>query len=226
MYYTKIAPQLIHNPTHNIAAIQSLKAFTDDVVIHATSDPNETIEDLQNRAKTQLEWWAQLVQVTGGALNPKKYCGIVYCWEPDKHGILRLIQPQLPTDYILIPNENGQHPIPVTKVSEGPRYLGIYITADRNTKPMEQHLWKKALLYTQAFHQTPIYRGEVGMLYWSCFLPVLTCPLPASWLPNCFFDKVHHLSTSTMLNKMGFHRNLPRKMVFAPCTSGGVGWSL
>jgi len=155
-YHTKIAPRLINNPTCNLELIRSLKAFINDVVIHATSNPNKTLKDLQNRAKIQLEWWAQLVKVTGGALNPKKCCRIVYQWEPDKHGILCLIQPQLPTDYILIPNKNAQHPIPVPKVSKGTRYLGIYITANQNTKPMEQHLWNKALLYTQAFHQTPM----------------------------------------------------------------------
>jgi len=54
-------------------------------------------------------------------------------------------------------------------------------------------------------------------------LPALTYPLPATWLPDCFFEKIHHLSTSIVLNKMGFHKNLPRSMVFAPQATGGVG---
>jgi len=31
------------------------------------------------------------------------------------------------------------------------------------------------------------------------------------------------LSPSTILNKMGFHRNLPQSLVFAPCELGGIG---
>jgi len=48
-------------------------------------------------------------------------------------------------------------------------------------------------------------------------------PLPATWLPDAFFEKIHQMSTSTILNKMGYHCNLPRAMVFAPQTIGGVG---
>jgi len=69
----------------------------------------------------------------------------------------------------------------------------------------------------------PMNRQETGVLYRSCFLPALTYPLPATWLLDCFFDKLHCLSTSTILNKMGFHKNLPCCMVFAPRSIGSVG---
>jgi len=87
-YHTKIAPHMMHDPTTLISIIRSLKAFIDDVVLHATARPTEDFATLQQRAQTQLSWWAQLVQVTGGELNPKKCCGLVYQWSPDKHGIL------------------------------------------------------------------------------------------------------------------------------------------
>jgi len=111
--------------------------------------------------------------------------------------------------------------VPVSKHNEGTHYLGLYITVDRNTKPMEQHLWKKALTYTTAFRRTPMSRRKAGVLYCSCFIPAL--PLPATWLPDSFFEKVHRLSTSTILNKMGYHRNLPRCLVYAPRIFGGIG---
>jgi len=103
------------------------------------------------------------------------------------------------------------------------RYLGIYLTTDCNTKMMEEHLWNKALVYTQALQSTPMTRHEAGILYWSCFLPALSYPLPAVWLPDKFYDKIHWLSTTTILNKLGYHRNLPRCLVFAPGSVGGVG---
>jgi len=108
-------------------------------------------------------------------------------------------------------------------MNEGVRYLGVYITGDRTTKPMENILWEKAIRYTSAFQKTPMTHREAGVLYRSCFLPALTYPLPATWLPDRFFAKLHRLSTSTILNKMGFHKNLPHCMVFAPRTRGGVG---
>jgi len=88
---------------------------------------------------------------------------------------------------------------------------------------MENHLWEKAVVYTRAFQRTPMTHWEAGVLYKSCFLPALTYPLPATWLPDRFFTKVHQLSTSTILNKMGYHSTLPRFLVFAPRSIGGIG---
>ncbi len=88
---------------------------------------------------------------------------------------------------------------------------------------MQDHIWKKALLYTKAFQRTHMSRREAGVLYRSCFLPALTYSFPAMGLPPTFLERIHKLSTSTILNKMGYHRNLPRSVVFAPCRIGGIG---
>jgi len=150
-YHTKIAPQMMHDPPTLITIQRSLKAFIDDVVLHATSMNDENLATLQQRMQTQLQWWAQLVQVTGGQLNPKKCCGLLYNWEPDKHGILRLQQLDIPPDFLALRTTTDIQSIPIPKNEAGTRYLGLYLTIDRNTKPMEQHLWKKALIYTTAF---------------------------------------------------------------------------
>jgi len=155
-YHTKVAPQTIHDPTRTIQVLRSLKAFIDDVVLHATSTSDTPFEVLQTNAQTQLQSWAQLVKVTGGALNPKKCCGLVYTWNPDKHGILHIAQPQLPETFIQLDLDQTHQSIPIPRINEGMRYLGLYTTVDRTTQPMEKHLWEKAILYVNAFHQTPM----------------------------------------------------------------------
>jgi len=164
-----------------------------------------------------------LIQVTGRALNAQKCCGLIYSWELDKRGILQLAQPDQMQQIIVLKDGQTQEPILILSLQEGTRYLGLYVTIDQNTAPLEAHLWKKAMLYTYAFHWTPMTQWEAGVLYCSCFLPALTYPFPAAWLPDKFFKKVHYLSTSTILNKMGYHCNLLHCMVFAPHKYGGVG---
>jgi len=66
-------------------------------------------------------------------------------------------------------------------------------------------------------------RREAHVLYRSCFLPAITYSFPAMWISSKFMERIHRLSTSTILNKMGFHRNLPRPLVFAPREAGGLG---
>jgi len=204
-YHTKVALHMLHNPTQNLEILQSLKAFIDDVILHAKPNQPNQLDDLQHQAQAQLQWWVQLVQVTGRALNLKKCCGIAYQWVLDKWGILKLVQLQLPPNYISLHNGQTLTPIPFPKISEGTQYFGIYIIANRNTNPMEQHLWTKATSYLQAFHSTAMDCREVNVLYCSCFLPVLTYPLLAMWMPDQFFEKLHGLLTTMILNKMGCH---------------------
>jgi len=66
-------------------------------------------------------------------------------------------------------------------------------------------------------------KREATVLYHSCFLPALTYSFPVTWMPDKNFERIHHLSTSTILNKMGYHHNLPCSLVFDPCDLGGVG---
>jgi len=122
--------------------------------MHQTSD--KSLEELQLCAKEKLTWWDQLVKVTGGELNPKKCCSMLYMWTPDKWGILQLHRPDLLLPFLSLPLKNVQQPITILNNHEGTRYLGLYIMADSNTKPMESHLWAKALNYMLAFHQTPM----------------------------------------------------------------------
>jgi len=66
-------------------------------------------------------------------------------------------------------------------------------------------------------------RCKAGILYRSCFIPAITYPFPATWLPLPFLERILSLSTSTILNKLGYHRKLPRSMVFALRSHGGIG---
>jgi len=115
------------------------------------------------------------------------------------------------------------HQIPILQQLEGTRYLGVYIAPDGMMQTMENQIWKKVTLYTIAIQWTHMSRCEAGVIYWSCFIPALAYPLPATWLSDQFLDRIHQLSTATILNKMGFHQTLPWSMVFAPQSMGGVG---
>jgi len=52
-YHAKVAPTMMHDPTKSIVIIRSLKAFIDDVVLHATSH-TENIDELISTAQNNL----------------------------------------------------------------------------------------------------------------------------------------------------------------------------
>jgi len=113
--------------------------------------------------------------------------------------------------------------IPTLTLAQGTCYLRVYITHNGSTKPMEDQMWKKAITYMRAFQHTHMSQCEANVLYHACFLPVLTYPFPAKWLTKKFLKQIQTLSTSTILNKMGLHHNLPQSLVFAPREIGGLG---
>jgi len=152
----------------------------------AAAAPTSDLTALAARAQAQLTWWNQLIKVTGGALNPNKCCYAVYHWQPDKYGILHLKPPPASAEPLTLGTPDKQEHIPLLPLNEGTRYLGFYIATNGSTKTMENQLWRKAVLYTKAFQSTHMNRREAGVLYRSCFLPALTYPFPATWLPPKF----------------------------------------
>jgi len=149
-YHTQVAPTMMKDPTATLEVLRSLKAFIDNVVLQTADPTTGPINDLMMTAQNQLRWWNQLVRVTSGALNPKKCCGMLYQWAPDNKGILQLCQLE-DSNPITLSDATHEQLIHILPPREGTRYLGLYITTDCNTKPMETHIWEKAILYTQVF---------------------------------------------------------------------------
>jgi len=118
-YHMKMVPQIMHDPLQLITIQRSLKAFIDDVVLHASSPGYDDLAELQTCTQTQLHWRAQLVNVTGGKLNPKKCCGLIYTWAPDKYGVLKLQQPKIPPDFLSLSDGSSAQSIPINTNNAG-----------------------------------------------------------------------------------------------------------
>ncbi len=151
-------------------------------------------------------------QSHGQCIEPPKSCATVYTWHPDKKGILQIApSPPLPTPITLAEN-NAPTLININKMSDGVRYLGVYITRDRNTKPMEANLWKKALTYTAAF-QWP----WQTTMKWPFYIDLVLCQLCLPITSN--------LATWPLLwqNPLSLHINnfeqdgLPQEPTMVPC---------
>jgi len=87
---------------------------------------------------------------------------------------------------------------------------------------MESHLWNKALTipYGVPLDTHDAMRSRHPLLI--LFSPSPDLPISGHMAIGPFLGKNHHLSTSMILNKMGFHCNLPQSLVFAPWWIGGI----
>jgi len=137
---------------------------------------------------SMVEWPSTSIQQCPQSV---KCCCMVYHWTPDEFDILCPSQ-QIPEEVTIhLNSKQNDTCIPALVPSDGTCYLGLYITSNGSMKLMENHLWKKAILYTKAFQCTPMSHCKAGVLYRSCFLPALTYPLPMTWLPPAFLNWIH-----------------------------------
>ncbi len=114
-------------------------------------------------------------------------------WQPDTFGILCLAL-TMEEDILIAPcPQQPEHGIQVLGLHEGTQYLVIYVTCSGDTKPMEQHIWQKAVLYTQAFSAyTYVMMGGRGPVL-LVFLPALTYSFPVMGLSSTFIEQIHCL---------------------------------
>jgi len=157
----------------------------------------------------------------GGILNPNKCCCMVYTGAPNKSGILCPNPPPSAAATIAVAPQHNSPLIPVLSPTEGTHYLGLYLNQTGTATPMEGHFWKKHYCTQQHFNAAKWHR-EAGILYHSCFLPALTCPLPVTSLsPNSWSVFITFLLPACS-TKWDFIKNLPCSLIFAPRSPGGI----
>jgi len=89
--------------------------------------------------------------------------------------------------------------------------------------------WRKVLykwcwIFQQVYCQCPLTRHEATVTYTTIFLPTITHPFPATTISLKTLNKVQSLTTPLILSKIGFNQNMPKAVVYAPTSHGGLGF--
>jgi len=69
----------------------------------------------------------------------------------------------------------------------------------------------------------PLSRREARIIYKQCYLPTITYPLAATNMPIQDIHNSQAAVTSILLNHMGYSRNMPCCVVYAPESISGIG---
>jgi hypothetical protein len=119
---------------------------------------------------------------------------------------------------------NTRTDLKVTTPDEAVRLLGVRISMDGNTKAEESFAAEKCTKFAAILRACPLSRKDAYTAYHSSFLPSVTYPLPATFIAPQRLDLIQRDVTGAFLCKMGYNRNMPRSVVFAPVEIGGVGY--
>ena len=73
--------------------------------------------------------------------------------------------------------------IPKLRPNEAYKYLGVLQCLDGGYNQQALTLKKKSEKYAKAIRACPLTRTEAIAAYFTCYLPAITYPLPASTIP-------------------------------------------
>jgi len=110
-----------------------------------------------------------------------------------------------------------------TQPSKGIRHLGVHISMDGNMQAETKILFKRCQVFQQVYTNCPFTRREAKVTYSTVYLPTITYPFLATTLPLKTLEKAQSMTTPLILSKMGYNRNMPKAVVYAPSTHGGIG---
>ncbi len=215
----------MRNPTTHEIMTMGLDAFMDDTTHLIGNDTNHLLSLIIPDAQANVDLWQGLILASGGTLNPSKCSWTPFLWSFNNHyrNPTLLTSPDRPSYHITAPDCTGdRHTIHRNTPHEAVQLLWVHIMADGNYNTKLNILRQCQKQYCQFLHRTPLTRREARVIYHQCYLPKVTYPFPAMLMPP---DKIYSTQlaiTSLFLNKMGFHRHMPRAVIYAPVTVGGL----
>ena len=233
-------------PDRELQIAQALQGFVDDVA-NASSKFQETLHHfteftyteeqsqqflhlLVQEATEMAQWWETLLWHSGGQLEFRKCFLYILHWTFDPSGIpLPATVDQLKAMGISVSltnsDDNTTTEFRHMDCSVATRTLGCMVAPNGSSKLEVSHLAKKGHRLGVALAVNKISRKASRTFYRSIFLPSMTYSLPSTHLSYKDCQTIHKSSTGQLLNSLGFPRNFPHALTFAPRELGGVGFT-
>jgi hypothetical protein len=171
-----------------------------------------------------IQFFLDLLQVTGGDLSPEKcvWYLISHRW---KDGMPKLLQNHSSHRGIKIISRstNTESGFKRKAPTEGHRTLGFFMTGDGTYTAHKKVMKEKASLYATAITRSSVWKGESGLAYNSFYLPSIGYGTPATTLSQKECYDIQKPVVNAILPKMGIVRKAHKSVVFGTAQFGGLG---
>jgi hypothetical protein len=167
------------------------------------------------RMEVIIQFFLDLLQVTGGDLAPEK-CAWYLIGHRWNKGVSRLsqIEPQHRSITMTSRSSGQVSGIKRKAPTEGHQTLGFFMTDDGTSNEHKRVMKEKGLAYAMAIRNSTLQRGECSMAYGAYYLPSLANGTPVTTLSYKECEDVQRAVVAVILPKMGIVHNAARKVVF------------
>jgi len=191
----------------------------------AAASPTQDAPTPIQKVQYNLTLWNELLQASGGSLNPSKCVWFYFNWKQDTRGTVKIVPPPPTTQHITIqtaPNQTA--PIRLLQPHEAHRYLGVQFTTDGNCNAELALFQQRNAKFLNLLQQCPFPQRDIQVIYKQCYLPTVSYPLPATTMPPTKLYRLQSPATSVFLTKMGYPRTFPCAVTYAASDRGGIGF--
>jgi len=222
-YASKATLWILNSPNYTQTYHQLLDAFIDDTDIFAAQQPCQNFINFMATLQFNLDLWYNLLQASGGVLNPSKCVWLSFTWKFHPSSKLSITQP--PPNAQLTTTIHGQPltPIRLLKPDEAHHYLGVYLRTDTNCDTKLGTFCQQNATYVNLLQTCP-FNAMDTQVYKQCYLPMVTYPPPATSMPTECIYKAQQPTTSIFLTKIGYPHSFPQAVVYASPDRGGIGF--
>jgi hypothetical protein len=198
-----------------------IAGFVDDTTLLVIKDLIAPFLIFKLQENSQL--WERLLHTTGGKLEISKCCFSLFDWKFDSHGKASL---NYSTPYNLHVQNSDTKQIQLIKQispTESYKYVGVELALDGNMNQQIKSLKEKCQHMTTTFHQTYFNLHDSKLGFTTIYKPMLCYALTTSSISQQTLQAIQKPMISIALSRMGFNKHMPRDIVFASQTKGGIG---
>ena len=207
-------------PIYNIGYVDDTTTTVNDHHLNTPLHPKELSTLIQN----DLQNWSNLLYLSGGALEFSKTELFLLSWKFNSHGIPYMEDTTPVSITLQCPSTSTPHSIHASSPLSTYKLLGFHLSPSQNINTQYTVLHTKAHRIAYTLSGSPVTRREAFLTYFSVFLPSISYVLPLTTFNK---QQCHHIQskpTQIFLQKAGFPSTLCRHVVFAPRSSGGIGF--
>jgi hypothetical protein len=107
--------------------------------------------------------------------------------------------------------------------TEAYKYVGVHLALDGNMKAQLKDLQNKCDKMSTILTQTYFSAKDADQGFTTVFKPSIKYALPVTFISSTKLQKIQQTTINSVLPTLGFNKHMPRAVVFATKSRGGLG---
>ena len=209
-----------HYTLYNIGYVDDTTTTVND---HHLSQPLPLSSLLQS-IQSDLQLWANLLHLSGGALELSKTELFLMYWKFNKNGTPYLISTADSSISLQDPSSPTPHTVIASNHNLAYKLLGFHLSPTLSMSVQYNQLYHKAHKIANAISGSSVTRRESYLSYFAIFLPSVSYVLPLTTFTLQQCQSIQRKPVNIFLQKSGFPSTMHRSIVYAPRSCGGLGF--